>query len=165
MKKIFLISLVLMCNAALHSCYTGPEEPHSHDISDSQAFDNQKATKFIDSVNKKFTEYVRKGDSVSLAALYHSDAELLFANSESIKGKGILSAWGSIIRMGVKDFTFATTDITGAGDLLVETGTYEMKTADGSLIDKGKYVVVWKKENEQWKLYRDIGNTSLPAAK
>jgi ketosteroid isomerase-like protein len=153
-----------MCNASLYSCYTGPEEPHSQDISDSPAFDKQKATKFIDSVNKKFTEYIRKGDSVSLAGLYHSDAELLFSNSEPISGQSILNAWGSIIRMGVKEFTFKTTDITGGGDLLVETGSYEMKTAENTLLDKGKYVVVWKQENGQWKLYRDIGNTSLPPA-
>ncbi len=31
-----------------------------------------------------------------------------------------------------------------------------------AVIDKGKYVVAWKKENGNWKLYRDIANTSMP---
>lgn len=147
---------------SLYACYTGPGENGAAKMEGGVAFDKQKATNFIDSINQKFTEQVRAGDSVALAAHYHNDAELLFAHSEPIKGKGIVSAWGQIIRMGVKEFTFTTTDLSGSGNLLVETGTYEMKMADNTLIDKGKYVVVWKQQNGEWKLFRDIGNTSLP---
>jgi ketosteroid isomerase-like protein len=28
---------------------------------------------------------------------------------------------------------------------------------------KGKYIVLWKKENGKWKLHRDISNSDLPA--
>jgi len=40
-----------------------------------------------------------------------------------------------------------------------------VKGEDGkkALMDKGKYVVVWEKRNSEWKLYRDIGSTSMPA--
>ncbi len=165
MKKIHCFFLVISITAGLCACYTGPEETKDSTLAIAPAFDKQKAAAFIDSVNKKFSEQVRNGDSVALAAHYHPQAELLFANSEPIKGNGILSTWGSLIRMGVKEFTFTTTDITGSGDLLVETGSYEMNTAENSLIDKGKYVVVWKQENGKWKLFRDIGNTSLGAKK
>jgi ketosteroid isomerase-like protein len=145
------------------SCYTGPEQPVDSAKTGIAVFDKQKAGAFIDSVNARFTEEVRNGDSVALASHYSSDAELLFSNMEPIKGKDIVLAWGSIIRMGVKDFNLKTTDISGAGDLLVETGAYELKSANKTLIDKGKYVVVWKQQSGVWKLFRDIGNTSLPA--
>jgi ketosteroid isomerase-like protein len=162
MNKVLACFCLLVISAS--SCYTGPEGSATEAKTGSPVFDKQKASAFIDSINAKFTEQVRNGDSVALAAHYSTDAELLFANSEPIKGKDILSAWGSIIRMGVKEFTFTTTDITGSGDLLVETGMYEMKTADKKLVDKGKYVVVWKQQDGEWKLFRDIGNTSLPPA-
>ena len=128
------------------------------------AFDMQKAKSFIDSVNTKFSQQLRDGDSVTLASNYWPDAELLLSNSEPIKGKDILSAWGATIRMGIKDMTFTTTDITGDANFLIETGTYEMNDGNKILIDRGKYVVVWKQQNGEWKLYRDIGNSSLPAA-
>ena len=162
MKKVYFFLFMSGICTAYSSCYTGPGE-NTTSTTTTAAFDKQKASAFIDSINAKFTEEVRNGDSVALAAHYSTDAELLFSNSEPIKGKDILSAWGSIIRMGVKEFTFTSTDMTGSGDLLVETGSYEMKTADNSLLDKGKYVVVWKQQNGEWKLFRDIGNTSLPA--
>ena len=68
-------------------------------------------------------------------------------------------------RMGIKEFNFTTTDLKGDAQFLIETGKYEMKHDKNTLVDKGKYVVVWEKRNGEWKLYRDIGNTSLPASK
>lgn len=163
MNRKHLSFIFIFFTIGFVACYTGPEESPKDAKGGTLAFDKDEATRFIDSINQKFTEQVRAGDSVTLAGHYHPDAELLFSNSEPIKGKDIVSAWGEIIRMGVKDFTFTTTDLTGSGDLLVETGNYVMKAADNNLIDKGKYVVVWKKQNGEWKLFRDIGNTSLPA--
>ena len=46
---------------------------------------------------------------------------------------------------------------------LSETGHYEIYAAENKLLDKGKYVVVWKSVNGVWKMYRDIFNTSMPA--
>ncbi len=159
-KNIF--SFLFSGSLLIVGCYTGPDDkPGSEAVVDS--FDQKSATAFVDSINQVFTKQVRNGDSAGLAAHYHSGAELLFANSEPIRGKDILSAWGSIIRMGVKNFTFKTTDLSGSHNLLVETGSYEMKSAGDTLIDRGKYLVVWKKENGAWKLFRDVGNTSLPS--
>jgi hypothetical protein len=44
-------------------------------------------------------------------------------------------------------------------------GKYTLTGDAGKVLDQGKYVVVWKRELGQWKLYRDIWNTSVPAAK
>jgi len=82
---------------------------------------------------------------------------MLTSNSNPIEGKDILSAWGSMIRAGLKDWTFTTTDLQGNSDFLIETGNYEIKDANKKLADKGKYLVVWKKQNGEWKLYRDVG--------
>ena len=53
-----------------------------------------------------------------------------------------------------------TTDLQGDENFLIETGTYEIKDANKKLADRGKYVIVWKKQNGEWKLYRDIGASS-----
>ncbi len=75
-----------------------------------------------------------------------------------------MGLWGGALRMGVKDFKLTITDITGGGDLYVETGNIEMFGADNKSLDKGKYVAVWKKENGNWKMYRDIWNSNMAAA-
>jgi ketosteroid isomerase-like protein len=102
---------------------------------------------------------------VALASHYWPDAEMLFAHSEPIKGNEILGAWGEMTRSGIKNFSFSTTDIKGDADFIIETGNYEMKDDKNTLVDRGKYIVIWQQRDGVWKLYRDIGNTSMPATK
>jgi ketosteroid isomerase-like protein len=81
---------------------------------------------------------------------------------EPVKKEGIESAWGQVIRMGVKSVKVNTVDVIGNAQLLVETGMFELYGDNNKLLDKGKYVVVWKPENGGWKIYRDIGNSNMP---
>jgi ketosteroid isomerase-like protein len=73
-------------------------------------------------------------------------------NSEPVPKDKIVSAWGGAIRMRVKDIKLTTDDVTGNGELAGETGKYEMYGDNNKLLDKGKYVVIWKNENGEWKL-------------
>jgi ketosteroid isomerase-like protein len=165
MKNLSFFFSASVVSLFLSSC--GPvNSEKSPDIQTSTpTFDKQWATSFIDSVNAKISEQFSAGDSAALASHYWPDAELLLSNSEAIKGNDILPAWGAMTRMGIKEFTFSTTDIKGDSEFIIETGTYEMKDEKKTIVDKGKYVVVWQQRNGEWKLYRDIGNTSLPVSK
>jgi hypothetical protein len=51
------------------------------------------------------------------------------------------------------------------GDTAHEVGQYELLDAAGKTLDRGKYVVLWKKEGGRFKLHRDIWTTSMPPAK
>jgi len=122
-----------------------------------EEFDMQKAKSFIDSINTKFSEQTKLGDSIALASHYSSDAAILLPNTEPIRGEEILSAWGSMIRAGYADITFQTIDLIGSNDFLIETG-YIITKINEDNIDKSKYLVIWKKQNGEWKLYRDMVN-------
>ena len=127
------------------------------------SFDQQWADHYIDSINTRVTELFRAKDSVALAAFYWPDAEMLPENAETVKGDQILSTWGEWVRSGASEFTFKVTDLRGEGKFMIETGDYQMKDAQGKLLDRGKYIVVHEKRDGVWKIFRDIGNTSLPA--
>ena len=165
MKKARSLLAIILMLLLLQACSTNSNKADHDQQMTTAAFNLQKARTFIDSVNSKFSEQFRNGDSVGLASWYASDAAILMSNGEPITGKDILPAWGKMTHAGVRDFTFVTTDLSGDENFLIETGNYEMKDASATLVDRGKYVVVYKKENGVWKLYRDIGNTSLPADK
>lgn len=148
----------------LLACNTSRDEKATVEVKDTTAFDLSAARSWIENDNEKFAEELKRGDSVAVAAHYTSDAWVMMANSEPAKGKDIAAVWGQVARMGIKDMKIKTVDLTGNADLLVETGTYELYGEGNKLLDKGKYVVVWKQENGTWKIYRDIGNSNLPAA-
>jgi ketosteroid isomerase-like protein len=165
MRKILVILLATANCYGLISCNSKNSEKASDSKLENSMLDKKWAKSFLDSINTKFSQQIATGDSVGLASHYWPDAELLLDNSEVIEGKNILNAWGDAIRMGVKEMIFTTTDITGSPTFIIETGNYEMKDAAKSLLDRGKYVVVWENRNGEWKLYRDIGSTSMPPTK
>ena len=49
------------------------------------------------------------------------------------------------------------------GDTAIEIGKYTLNGEAGNVMDSGKYVVIRKQEDGQWKLHRDIWNSSLSA--
>jgi len=165
MHKIWAVIFGVFIYYGFFSCNAGSNQKNFNEKAQSTTLDKKWARSFVDSINQKFSEQIAAGDSVALASHYWPDAELLLDNSEVVKGMNIVNAWGGAIRMGVKEMTFSTTDITGSPAYIIETGQYEMKDATKSLLDRGKYVVVWENRNGQWRLYRDIGSTSLQAAK
>jgi ketosteroid isomerase-like protein len=62
-----------------------------------------------------------------------------------------------MLRAGTEETTFQTIDLIGSNDFLIETGYISTKGSDNSIY-KSKYLVVWKKQNGEWKLYRDMIN-------
>lgn len=120
----------------------------------------------IDAANKKFLDGVAKKDAALIASVYTEDAQAFPANSDVVKGRAdIQKLWQSVIDAGFTAFELNTTEVDADGNLAYETGTYAMKTKDGTVGDHGKYCVVWKRVKGDWLLHRDIWTTSMPAAK
>lgn len=167
MKKYCLLLLVACGTGYLTSCdqATTVKTANNKLGGFTDTFDLSKAREWIEKDNKKFEEDIRKGDSNAIAAHYGKDAWLMFDHSEPYKGKDIASAWGRVLRMGVKAARITTVDLVGDANLLAETGMFEILGDGDKVLQKGKYVVVWKPENGGWKIYRDIGNSNMPANK
>jgi ketosteroid isomerase-like protein len=164
MKQLASIAATVLAFSFL-SCNSNGSTKTNLVAAESTSFNKVWARSFIDSVNSLFAKDVALGDSVALGSFYWPDAELILDNTDPIKGSDIVKAWGAATRMGLKEMSFTTTDITGDSEFLVETGIYVTKSSPTNITDKGNYVVVWQKRTGEWKLYRDIGSTSMPAPK
>ena len=117
--------------------------------------------------NFKFGEAFRRGDTATIAELYSADALLLPPNAEKIYGKnGIKEFWAGAIKMGATDVVLTSVHVFLMGYYACEIGHYNLTIEPQNIPtieDKGKYLVIWKEEDGNWKLYIDIWNTSLPA--
>ena len=117
----------------------------------------------IEAANRRFVEAFRRRDADAVAACYTSSAQLLPSNFDVIAGtEQITGFWRGAMDMGIADVRLETVEVEPRGDLAVEVGRYVLSGADGGPIDRGKYVVVWRREGGAWKLHRDIWTTSLP---
>ncbi len=118
----------------------------------------------ISAANMVFMETFKEGDTAVLASLYTEDGKVLPPNAGFIEGKEALQAfWQAVIDMGVKEAVLEIIEVEGHGDTAIEVSKFEMKDANGNVLDHGKYIVIWKRVEGNWKLHSDIFNSSVPA--
>jgi ketosteroid isomerase-like protein len=118
----------------------------------------------IEQEAKKFSAALKKGDAAALAAMYSTDAKAMPPNEEMAQGRAaIQKVWQGAIDAGIRDLKLEVLEVEKEGGSLYEVGKYTLTGADGKHLDHGKYLVVWKREGGQWKLHRDIWNSSMPA--
>ena len=60
-----------------------------------------------------------------------------------------------------RQFEYLTIDVFAKGNLAVENGKWIQKDSTGMELDHGFYMVVFKKEDGQWRSVRDMWNSSL----
>ena len=118
----------------------------------------------IATINQEFLSAFSRGDAAGLAATYTSNGQALPTNSDIIEGRTALQGfWQVVLDMGIKSATLETVELDIQGNSAIEIGKYTLQGEGGQILDAGKYLVVWKQEDGQWKWHRDIWNTSMPA--
>jgi ketosteroid isomerase-like protein len=154
MKKLLAISVLLL--AACGS---------SQMSSDFQSGD---AENHIKQADVAFATAMRTNDMDALVNNYSSDAILMPPNLPGASGPSAIRAtWtGFLGQFSSNDLTLTPDDVQQSGDLAVESGHYMVhvvpKGTTMQVTDSGKYIVVWKKMDGRWKIYRDIFNSDLP---
>ena len=120
----------------------------------------------IVAANEKFVAAFSRGDEAAIASLYGKDGQVLPPHNQAISGKEAIQAfWKSVMNMGIKAAKLETLEVDNYGDTASELGKYSLQGEAGQEVDTGKYIVIWKLEGGQWKLHRDIWNSSRPAPK
>jgi len=113
----------------------------------------------IEAANAAFSAAFAKGDHRAVAELYSESARVIAPGSPIVKGREAIAAfWKKVIEGGTKDAKLSTEQVESAGDLAYEDGSVVLTGADGKT-SGARYVVVWKRENGKWRLFRDIWNT------
>ncbi|MDN3667821.1 SgcJ/EcaC family oxidoreductase [Echinicola jeungdonensis] len=165
MKKLTMIltlaAIPLLFASSISSCSEKAEESVEKVVE--PTFDLATAKSEIVAANKEFMEALAAMDSVGLANLYTQDAKFMMTGAPAYTGRqDIQSALSDIMNSGITGVDLRTVEVWGTEDMVVEEGEYTL-FAEDSEADKGKYLVLWKKENGNWKLHRDIFNSNMPA--
>ncbi|GAC1433514.1 MAG: hypothetical protein NVSMB68_06010 [Thermoanaerobaculia bacterium] len=118
--------------------------------------------------NERFSSAIRSGNVDRLMDFYSDSAVLMPPNEAALSGRaavrqywaGFLGAFNNI------DLRLASDDVSQSCDLAVERGHYDltMTPAAGgaSVHDSGKYVVVRRRLNGQWKAVTDMYSSNMP---
>lgn len=148
-QAIFIICLgFLFVNTGCDN--TAPEE-------------TQDATEEITARNEAFMEAYNRGDLDEIVVQYTETTRLYPPNDKEIQGTLAISEfWQSMKNNGMDKVELNTTSTQRVGDSLNEIGTYKIYSSTGQLVDEGKYIVIWQKTGDEWKVQEYIWNSSMP---
>jgi uncharacterized protein (TIGR02246 family) len=117
----------------------------------------------------RWLQLVQSKDAAGIAQLYAEDGAVMPPNGPIGKGRAaIQQTWASMMSTPGFSLTFAPEQIviSASGDMALDRGTYRLTIAPSgnAQTDTGKYVVVWRKIDGEWKAAADIFNSDLPAS-
>ncbi len=117
----------------------------------------------IAAANQVFMDAFGRGDAAGLAALYTENCQLMPPNSDFVIGNAAIQTfWQGAFDMGIKAAKLEIREVEAHGDTAIEVSQYTLFAEGEQVADKGKYIVIWKRIEGQWKLHLDIYNSSMP---
>lgn len=146
MKKLLLIATLITSTVSFSQNYIG----------------NENDIKIILNNVAEFSNHVMNGDAKSIGDSYTKDAKIFPNNTKIIEGReAIINYWTPKNGFKISHHKVAPHEIKINGNEAYDYGVYEGTTLkpDGNTTSwKGKYVIVWKKVDSNWKIYLDIWN-------
>lgn len=116
----------------------------------------------IEAVNARFESYIAGQQWDSLALIYTDDAVMMPQGAPMERGPDrIRQGFMQMGQMGVTAAELETEDVEVEGDMAYEMGHYTLR-GGGAEMDRGKYLVVWKHEDGDWKIHRDMFSSDSP---
>lgn len=149
--KWFIIILMLSISFMLANC----KESNKSIVVNSNL---EEAKKAIAISNALYFEAFVKNDSSILINRYAKDACIMAPNAPQLCGHEEVANFFRVAydSYGMRNGKFITTSLYGdAVEYVTEEGLWQSFNAEGEIFDDGKFLVLWKKTPEGWKMFRD----------
>lgn len=102
-----------------------------------------------------------KGDREPYVDRFSEDASYMPPHMETIVGKDAIRNFASAFPE--VNIRYTLVEIMGAGEYAYVRGAYDLTNEADSLLDKGKFMSIWKKSPaNQWLLTHDMFSSDLP---
>ena len=131
--------------------------------SPAQQQQDQRAPAEIAEAHRRLEQAFNRGDAAAVAAaLYTDDATLLPPGADILNGRRAAQArWQTAHDTGARNLSLDPVSVETWGDAAGEIGRFALEVpGQGGQTARveGKYVVVWKRTAEGWRLDTDIWN-------
>lgn len=103
------------------------------------------------------------GNTAGVVALYAEEGQIMPSYSAAIHGRAAIQAfWQGCIDMGIWAMQRTPLKIDCLAGTINEVGEYRFFDYQQRILDVGKYVTIWKEQDRQWQIQRDIWTSNLP---
>jgi uncharacterized protein (TIGR02246 family) len=162
MKKMIAIKSILLVVILFSLSCKKPKSSQGEE----EVFDMVTAKTAIETQGMKFVDALNKGDAASVANCYSQDAKLMLPNEKAIIGReNIQNKVTEWIKSGMPTFEMKTVDVWGDENQMVAEEEWRFISKDGKIVDTGKSLELFVKEDGTWKMLRDCFNSDMPCSK
>jgi ketosteroid isomerase-like protein len=122
----------------------------------------EEAKKAIAASNGIYFQAFVKGDSSIFIDRYAKDCWIMPPNAPALCGADAPHEFFKTAynKFGLRNGKFITIDVFGDGvEFVTEEGFWQSFDADNKPLDNGKFLVLWKKTPDGWKMFRDSFNS------
>jgi ketosteroid isomerase-like protein len=108
--------------------------------------------------NDIYFQAFAKGDSSIFIERYAKDCCIMPPNTAAMCGENAPLGFFRIAyyQIGLRNGKFITTEVYGEGkEFVTEEGLWQSFDANNRMFDNGKFLVLWKKTADGWKMFRD----------
>ena len=149
MKKILIVIQLLTFSLLLSSCETQSSKRQAN---------LEEAKAAIAKSNDIYFQAFVKGDSSIFIDRYAKDCCIMLPNAPAMCGENAALEFFKMAykKFGLRNGKFITTQVLGDGEEYVtEEGLWQSFDANNVMTDDGKFLVLWKKTPNGWKMFRD----------
>jgi uncharacterized protein (TIGR02246 family) len=117
----------------------------------------------LETLGEQWEAALNAGDVDAVAAFYTEDCRLMPPNGElEIGREAVREEFNGMIAAGLGG-QLETIEAVTAADIGYRVGTFTITSADGTVVDRGKFMETWRNEDGSWKIANDIWNSDMPA--
>ena len=115
-------------------------------------FDMEAARVIVEQRSREFEDALRRGDAAAVGEIYTLDTRIVGA----LMGReNLVKEAQSMIDAG-ETLVLRVVDLWGNDDLIVEDAYIEFMDANGAITSQGDVLLVWKREADAWRIFRDV---------
>ena len=123
----------------------------------------------IRALDEKWVKAAADKNLEKAIGVYAADAVFMAPNEPIKSGQELRKAWDDMLKLPNVALSFTPTSInlSDDGTVAYDVGTYQFAFDDpkaGHIQDHGKYLVVWRRNDSDWKVVADMFNSDAPPA-
>lgn len=154
-KSIVLLAII----AFFLSCR---ERDKMEIVESASAFDLTQAKAAIKQSTLNITKAFEHKDTAAIVNAYTKNANVLAVGHSPLETDSIQFFLNRLLNSNVEAIDITSDGVWGDSLLLAQEGTYVLSGSNKAKLDKGKYIVLWKRESGNWKIYRQMWTSDLP---
>jgi ketosteroid isomerase-like protein len=115
-------------------------------------FDMEAARVIVEQRSREFEDALRRGNAAAVGEIYTLDTKIVGA---LVGRENLIKEAQAMIDAG-ETLTLRVVDLWGNDDLIVEDAYIEFMDANGAITSQGDVLLVWKREADAWRIFRDV---------